>query len=172
MRKSFVVAGSVVIAVGIVLLASMVRSREQWNLAASQVLQRKNSFAVYLTPGYYRISATGGEAAFPYTGDPPLLQIVDSKLTEFDDIAEGEYTYFWINNSDNYEFYFVNWYPMPNNTMSVRIDSCTYQIELHCPNSFVAPIGVVVCLAGLGVLVYGLIAKRRLPVKLASPPLA
>jgi len=171
MRKSFVVAGSVVIAVGIVLLASLVRSREQWNLAASRVLQQKNSFSVHLTPGYYRISATGGEASFPYTGSASLLQIVDSHLTQIDDIAEGKYEYFWINSSDNYEFYFINWYPMPNNTMSVRIDVRTYKIELHHPNSFVAPTGVVVCLAGLGVLVCGLIVKRRLPVKPPSLPL-
>ena len=171
MRKNLDVAVSVVVIfIGITLLTfaffpefnMILVEPEQWNLAASQVLQKTNSFTADLTRGYYRISATGGEAS-PLNS--PFLQIVNSELIEIDGIAEGEYAYFWINSSDNYSFYFINWYSMPNNSMSARIDSGTCQTVITYPNSFVAPIGVVVCLAGLGVLVYGLIARRRLPVE-------
>lgn len=171
MRKNLDVAGSVVVIfVGITLLTfaffpefnMILVDPEQWNLATSQVLQKTNSFTTNLTRGYYRISTTGGEAS-PLS--PPFLQIVDSELIEIDGIEEGEYAYFWINSSDDYSFYFINWYPMPNSSMSARIDSGTCETVISYPNSFVAPIGVVVCLVGLGVLAYGLIARRRLPVE-------
>lgn len=154
MRKNLDVAVSVVVIfMGFTLLVfaffpefrMIIVEPEQWNLATSQVLQQGNSFTTYLTRGYYRISDTGGEVPFPR--DPPFLQIVDSGLLEFDGIAEGEYTYFWINSSDDYSFQFIGWIPTPNNSMSVGIDSCTYETMISYPNGFVEPIGVVVCLA-------------------------
>lgn len=130
------------------------RQYETWDLVATRA--GMSSFSAQLTSGYYRMWVTGGTY---YSENLPYMEIWDSagnRIYRFDDFGFGT-TSFTIGTSDNYNFYIYRW--LSTHELEIEISRRSYDSYMIQPYTGLAAIGIIVLLAGVGVLMYGLTAK-------------
>lgn len=141
------------------------RQSETWDLVARRV--GMSSFSAQLTSGYYQMWVTGGTY---YTENPPYLEIWDSdgnRIYRFDDFGFG-WEYFTIGTPGNYDFYIYRW--LSTHELEIEISKRSYESYIIQPYTGLVAIGIILLLAGVGVLVYGLVAKVGLKGAQTPPP--
>lgn len=158
MRVLFVAIGSILIVIGILMVPLglwqySVPLDHQWDLIRSQ--NEPSSFTNYLSTGSYKIQVNS------YSQGVSSIEIRDnSGYTVYRFELMDFVQYFSIANAGNYYFQFNSF--VASFTVYLYKESSQVIYYTYHPYGGWEWGGVLVSVAGLGVLAYGLIAKRRL----------